>query len=351
MKAIEWRGSSVRYIDQTKLPSEELYVETDDYRTIAEAIRALKIRGAPLIGIAAAYGAALEAARLPGADLAVFRSRLEEAFSVLLATRPTAVNLPWSIRRMKRVLDSAASTADARSALTAEAIAIHREDELMCRRIGEHGASLIRPGAGILTHCNTGVLATGGPGTAQSVITTAHRQGKNIRVYADETRPLLQGARLTAWELLREGIDVTLITDNTAGFLMSRGKIDLVIVGADRIARNGDAANKIGTYALAVLARHHRIPLVVAAPGSTIDPSLSDGSMIPIEERSADEVTRIFDRRIAPEGVNVYSPAFDITPARLITAIVSERGIHRPPYDFGSAERAQEDQRELHRQD
>ena len=336
MKSIEWCGSSVRIIDQTKLPLEEIFIQTDDYNVVADAIRTLKIRGAPAIGIAAAYGAALAALKSSHTDFQSFRRHVQQAIEQLASTRPTAVNLFWALQRMKRIIDASNSVDAARSMLIDEAIKIHREDEEMCRRIGERGAALIPQRATILTHCNTGALATGGEGTAQSVITTAHRSGKSIKVFADETRPLLQGARLTTWELQKAGIDVTLIADSMAAFLMKQKKIDLVIVGADRIAANGDVANKIGTYSLAVSAHYHHVPFYVAAPSSTIDSSIPNGDHIPIEERNAKEITEGFGKRTAPEGIGVYSPAFDVTPANMITSIITERGVHSPPFRFDS---------------
>ena len=334
MKSVEWKGEVVRFIDQTKLPSEENYIETGDYEVVAGAIRELKIRGAPAIGIAAAYGICLAALRLPDSDLQTFRKNLLVVHDHLASNRPTAVNLFWALQRMKDIWEKATTVANTRTKLIDEALKIHEEDRDMCRRIGEYGAALVPQRATILTHCNTGALATGGEGTAQSIITTAHRQGKSIVVYSDETRPLLQGARLTTWELMRNGIDVTLITDNMAAFVMKRKKIDLVVVGADRIAANGDVANKIGTYSLAVLCKHHRVPFYVAAPSSTIDCGIESGDKIPIEERSGKEVTESFGRHIAPDGVKVYSPAFDVTPCDLVTSIITERGVHKPPYDF-----------------
>lgn len=334
VKAIEWCGDSVRIIDQTKLPLNESYIQTDDFRVLADAIRTLKVRGAPLIGIAAAYGVALAAVRHSGNDLPAFQQSMHAAVADLRATRPTAVNLSWALERMSKIIERATSVDEARSRLIEEALTIHRDDAEMCKRIGEHGASLVPQSASILTHCNTGALATGGEGTAQSIITTAVKQGKTVRVYADETRPLLQGARLTTWELLKLGIDVTLITDNMAASLMQQRKIDLVIVGADRIAANGDTANKIGTYNLAVLAKYHGVPFYVAAPTSTIDATIQSGDRIPIEERHAKEVTEGFGQRTAPEGIKVYSPAFDVTPAALIAAIITDQGIGRPPLDF-----------------
>ncbi len=336
MKSIEWRNGSVRWIDQSKLPLEEIFIQTDDYRILADAIRTLGIRGAPLIGIAAAYGVALAALKYSGNDFNAFTSEVQTSIDELSATRPTAVNLFWALQRMKNILASTTSIQTCKELLTNEAVSIHREDEEMCRKIGEHGAKLIPRQAAILTHCNTGVLATGGEGTAQSVITTAHRSGKSIKVFAGETRPLLQGARLTTWELMKAGLDVTLITDGMSAYLMKQKRITLVITGADRIAANGDSANKIGTYNLAVSAKHHGIPFYIAAPSSTIDTSIVSGEQIPVEERNAKEITEIFGKRLAPEGVNVYSPAFDITPANLITSIITEKGVYEPPYSFSS---------------
>jgi len=321
-------------IDQTRLPLEEVYVETNDYLEIAEAIKKLRIRGAPAIGIAAAFGLALGARQFDDEDRKAFDQYLEKVSNDLSSTRPTAVNLSWALRRMKCVLQASPehSVEQMKALLLDEAKKILAEDIEMCRRIGRHGSELVPDPAGILTHCNTGALATGDFGTAQSVIVTAHERGKKIRVFVDETRPLLQGARLTTWELMKRNIETTLITDNTAAFVMKKGWVDLVVVGADRIASNGDVANKIGTYNLAVLAEKHRIPFYVAAPISSIDFQLSSGEGIPIEERDPGEVTEGFGKRIAPQGVHVYSPAFDVTPHDLVTAIVTEHGISRPPY-------------------
>ena len=334
IKSIEWCGDSVRFIDQTKLPLEETYIRTNDYQILADAIRKLKVRGAPLIGIAAAYGVAFTAIHSDEKDYQSFRQNIHKAIKELSSTRPTAVNLFRALERMKNILSLSSDIDEMKISLVDEAKKIHLEDEEMCRKIGENGAKLIPQTASILTHCNTGALATGGEGTAQSIITTAHRLGKSIRVYVDETRPLLQGARLTTWELMKHGIDVTLITDNMAAFLMQQKKIDLVVTGADRIAANGDTANKIGTYSVAVNAKHHSIPFYIAAPTSTIDQSIISGQYIPIEERNADEIVHGFGKRTAPEGVKVYSPAFDITPFSLITAIITDTGIHYPPFDF-----------------
>ncbi|MBI5020778.1 MAG: S-methyl-5-thioribose-1-phosphate isomerase [Ignavibacteriales bacterium] len=334
IRSIEWLGDSVKYIDQTKLPLDEVYIKTSDYRDIAGAIRKLEIRGAPLIGIAAAYGVALSAIESRKSEISQFVNEINKAVDLLASTRPTAVNLFWALKRMKAILNLNRDIEIVRRALIDEAITIHSEDIKMCKEIGEHGSTLIPDNATILTHCNTGALATGGDGTAQSVITTAHSQGKRINVFADETRPLLQGARLTVWELMKHGIDVKLITDNVAPYLMQRNKITLAITGADRIAVNGDVANKIGTYSIAVNAKHHGIPFYIAAPTSTIDVSIKSGSEISIEERNIEEVTLINGRRIVPNGVKVYSPAFDVTPASLVTAIITDRGLFYPPFDF-----------------
>ncbi len=322
-------------IDQTKLPLEETYVETADYRVVADAIIKLKIRGAPAIGIAAAFGYALGAREFDGSGRDGFNEHLDKIGQALASTRPTAVNLFWALDRMKNVvmMNSEASIKQTQELLILEAKKILEEDVETCKRIGQHGAGLIPSGAGILTHCNTGALATGDFGTAQSVIVTAHESGNRVRVYVDETRPLLQGARLTTWELMKRGIETILITDNTAALVMQKGLINLVVVGADRIASNGDVANKIGSYNLAVLAEKHRIPFYVAAPVSSIDFQLATGRGIPIEERDPLEVTEGFGKRIAPQGVKVYSPAFDVTPNELVTAIVTEKGISCPPYD------------------
>ena len=336
MKSIEWCGNSVRFIDQTRLPSEELYVVTDDYRILADAIRTLKIRGAPVIGIAAAYGVALASLKSAGTDSHSFRSQVKNAISELASTRPTAVNLFWALQRMEQVLDKSQTIEDARSTLVKEAVAIHHEDAEQCRRIGENGLDLVPQRASILTYCNTGALATGGEGTALSIIAAAHRIKKSVKVYVCETRPALQGARLTTLELMNYGIEVILLTDNMAGFLMYQEKIDMVLVGADRIATNGDTANKIGTYNLAVLANYHNVPFYVAAPSSTIDTSIASGAEIPIEQRDGQEVVEVLGMRIAPVGVQTSSPAFDVTPSDLITAIITDKGVHRPPFLFRS---------------
>ncbi len=334
MKSIEWIGGKVRFIDQTKLPTEEIFIETDDLAVFSEAIRTLKIRGAPALGVAAAYGIVLATQHLHTEILQELLDAVDHSASQIARTRPTARNLFWALERMRSVcrLNKQESAAQIQRRLLDEALAIHAEDREMCAAIGMHGAEIVPDPAVILTHCNTGALATGGEGTAQSIITTAFEQGKKISVYVDETRPLLQGARLTTWELQKKGIPFTLITDNTAAFVMARKKIDLVVVGADRIAANGDVVNKVGTYNVAIIAKEHGVPFYVAAPTSTIDPGTEHGGLIPIEERDPIEVTEGFGRRTAPEGTNVYSPAFDVTPHPLIAAIVTERGILRPPF-------------------
>ena len=330
---VRWDDESVVMIDQRRLPAEEVYLRCRTVPEVAAAIRDMAIRGAPAIGVAAALGLAL-AARASKAEGAALREEFGRAGDALGATRPTAVNLFWAIERMRARFEreAAGGGAPLRDALLAEALAIQEEDVAACRRMGDLGAELLPRGARVLTHCNAGALATAGYGTALGVIRSAARAGKLRNVFADETRPYLQGARLTAWELMREGIPTTLIADNMAGHLMSRAEIDAVIVGADRIAANGDVANKIGTYTLAVLARENGLPFYVAAPVSTIDLATPSGDRIPIEERPADEVTHHAGRRLAPEGVAVRNPAFDVTPNRYVTAIVCERGVARAPY-------------------
>ena len=326
--------NKLRFIDQTKLPLEENYIETDDHEVVADAIRRLIIRGAPALGVAVAYGVALAAFKNKGKDSTTFQNSISSAIELLKNTRPTAVNLFWSLERMKKVLDTNIQKGVEHTIikLEQEAIKIHDEDIQMCESIGRNGAELIPYIATILTHCNTGALATGGNGTAQNVIATAHKQGKKIKVFVNETRPLLQGARLTTWELMNLGIDVTLITDSMAAFLMQQKKIDIVITGADRITSSGYVANKVGTYNVAVSAYYHGIPFYVAAPTSTIDLKLQDGSEIVIEERNPSEVTEGFGKRIAPYGVNVYSPSFDITPPNLIKGIITDKAVIYPPY-------------------
>ena len=328
-RTIEWRDNKVVMIDQTRLPNEEVYNEYSDYRGVAEAIRGMIIRGAPAIGVAAAMGIALGSREIIADTFESFFQQLRNVCDEMAKTRPTAVNLFWAIERMKRV---AVENRDKdltilRDILKNEAIRIEEEDLEICRAIGRNGAALIAESATVLTHCNAGGLATAGYGTALGVIRAAHEAGKNIRVFADETRPWLQGARLTCWELVKESIPVTLISDSMAGFFMSKGEISCCVVGADRIAANGDTANKIGTYSVAVLARENNIPFYVAAPTSTLDLSLASGSDIPIEERHAREVTHLQGYSLAPEGVRVRNPAFDVTPARYITAIITEKGV------------------------
>ncbi|UCD63538.1 MAG: S-methyl-5-thioribose-1-phosphate isomerase [Candidatus Zixiibacteriota bacterium] len=324
IKSIERAGAGLRWIDQTKLPGKLSYRESTDYFEIIRAIKRLEIRGAPAIGIAAAYGMAVAVEKARVFDLAF----IKQVGSQFKKARPTAINLFWAVDRVvaRAEADGSGAVSDS-GCLWQEAEAIHSEDAEMCRKIGENGAELIEDGETVLTHCNTGALATGGIGTALGVIYTCRNRGKNLRVFADETRPLLQGARLTAWELKQENIDVTLICDNTAGSLMRQGRIDRVIVGADRIARNGDVANKIGTYSLAVLARENNVPFYVAAPSSTFDRQVESGDLIPIEERPAEEVTDCFTTRTAPEGIAVYSPAFDITPRDLVSRYISDTGV------------------------
>jgi methylthioribose-1-phosphate isomerase len=334
MTSVEWVAGKVRFIDQTRLPAEEVTVETSDYRVVAEAIRTLQIRGAPAIGVAAAFGVLLAVDDKQVASPEDLGKKLYEAINYLSQTRPTAVNLFGALNRMRRAYEQARNSARVSiwSHLELEARAIQQEDIEACHKIGELGAELIQQGSSVLTHCNTGALATAGDGTAQSIITTAARQKKILRVFVDETRPHFQGARLTSWELMKQGLDVVLITDSTAGFLMQQREVNAVIVGADRIAANGDVANKIGTYPLAVLAERHMVPFYVAAPTSTIDVSTKTGKQIPVEERKAHEVTHVNGVSIAPEGVKVFAPVFDITPNGLVTAIVTEGGILKPPF-------------------
>jgi methylthioribose-1-phosphate isomerase len=330
---VRWDDESVVLLDQRLLPAQEAYLRCRDHQEVAAAIRDMAIRGAPAIGVAAALGLALGVRRSQVPDEGLGRD-FDAMCADLAGTRPTAVNLFWAIERMRRRFARQAGHGRQalRDGLLQEAQAIHDEDVEACRRLGDLGAELIPEGARLLTHCNAGALATAGYGTALGVVRSAARDGKVRQVYAGETRPYLQGARLTAWELSRDGIPVTLIADNMAGHLMARGEIDAVIVGADRIAANGDVANKIGTYTLAVLAREHGLPFYVAAPVSTIDLATPGGDAIPIEERSADEVTHHAGRRLAPEGVAVRNPAFDVTPHRYITAIITERGVVTAPF-------------------
>ena len=335
MKPLEWIDGKLRFLDQTKLPIEEIYCETDDLQDVVQAIRCLAIRGAPLLGITAAYGVALASLRCTHSSTDEIQQALFYAIDLLRSTRPTAVNLFWALHRQKCIVNSWKSglIEELRRALLNEAIQIHNEDAEMCEQISSHGIQVLPDRCSVLTHCNAGALATGGRGTAIGVITKAWEIGKLNHVYVDETRPLLQGARLTAWELTKLKIPSTLIPDNTAAFLMQQNKIQAVIVGADRIAANGDVANKIGTYNIAVLAKEHSIPFYVAAPLSTIDFNMSNGKQIPIEERDANEVKIIAGVKIAPDEIDVYSPAFDITPNQFITAIVTNTGVLNPPFE------------------
>ncbi|MBI2831319.1 MAG: S-methyl-5-thioribose-1-phosphate isomerase [Chloroflexi bacterium] len=333
IKVIEWLGDRVRLLDQTRLPRDEVYLETDRYQDIASAIAELKIRGAPAIGVAGAYGVALGALGIEAKSGEGFQKKLLKVIKDIGSTRPTARNLFQALERMQRVAESTKAVGDIKQALIDEALKIHRETLESDLKLSELGSALIRDGWTVLTHCNTGVLATAGYGTALGVIKKAAEQGKKIEVIATETRPLLQGARLTAWELQRAGIPFHLITDSMAGYFMKQGKINCVIVGADRIAANGDTANKIGTYTLAVLAHEHGIPFYVAAPTTTIDMSIASGDEIPIEERKPDEVTCFRGVCTTPDECDALNPAFDVTPNRYITAIITERGIIRKPYD------------------
>lgn len=331
-KPIEWLDNRVKILDQTRLPQKEVYLELEHYQDIVSAIVEMKVRGAPAIGILGAYGVALGALRIEVAARGKFLDKLQAITQTLVATRPTAKNLFRAVDRMQQVARSGKDVEQVKQALIEEAVKIHTEEAEATRRLSQLGAELIRDGFTILTHCNTGALATAGYGTALGVIEQAKEHGKNIKVLATETRPLLQGARLTTWELKKANIPVTLITDSMAGYFMKQGKVDCVIVGADRIAANGDTANKIGTYSLAVLAKENDISFYVAAPTTTVDLSLASGDEIPIEQRSPTEVTHIQGVSLVPEGTEVANPAFDVTPHRYITAIITERGIIKEPY-------------------
>ncbi|MCJ7507503.1 MAG: S-methyl-5-thioribose-1-phosphate isomerase [candidate division Zixibacteria bacterium] len=328
-KTLDWKNNKLILLDQTKLPLKEVYLKLDNHKKVAQAIKNLKVRGAPAIGVAAAYGVVLGMKNRKYKSIQEYKTRLEKVISDLKNTRPTAFNLFWALGRMENLFKKNQNKTPSRMTqlLLEEAKKIHREDQLMCRRIGQNGARLLKSGYTVLTHCNAGALATSGMGTALSIIYTAEKQGKKIKVFVDETRPVLQGARLTTWELLQEGIDTTLICDDMAAFLMKQKKIDCIIVGADRIAKNGDVANKIGTYNLAVLAKVHKVPFYVAAPQSTFDNSISDGEKIKIEQRSPKEVVFCGNKRIAPKNVKVYSPAFDVTPSELVSASITDKGI------------------------
>ena len=331
-KAIEWLGDRVKILDQTRLPHDEVYLELSHYQDIASAIVTMKVRGAGAIGILGAYGVALGTLKIETVAKDGFLKELQSIIQNLAATRPTAKNLFWAIDRMRQAAEAGKDVGQIKKALVAEAVKIHAEEVEATRRLSQLGAELIRDGSTILTHCNTGPLATTGYGTALGVIMRAQEQGKRIKVLATETRPLLQGARLTAWELKKASVPFTLITDSMAGYFMKQGDVDCAIVGADRIALNGDTANKIGTYSLAVLARENDVPFYVAAPTTTIDLSLASGDKIPIEQRGPTEVTHIRGVSLAPEGTQAANPAFDVTPHRYITAIITERGIVKEPY-------------------
>lgn len=334
MKPVEWLDNKIKVLDQTRLPREESYLELSSYQEVAQAIKEMRVRGAPAIGVAAAYGIALGVQGISAETIEEFLTELHQIFEVFSSTRPTAVNLFKAIERMKAVAAKGEEVTQIKAALLAEARQVHTDEEESTRRLSQFGAELIQDGFTILTHCNAGALATAGYGTALGMIKAAKEQGKRIKVRATETRPLLQGARLTAWELMQENIPVNLITDSMAGYFIGRGEIDCVVVGADRITANGDVANKIGTYTLAVLSMENDVPFYVAAPTSSIDLSLPSGRQIPIEERSPGEVTHIQGISIAPEGVGAANPAFDVTPHRYVTAIITEKGIAREPYEM-----------------
>jgi methylthioribose-1-phosphate isomerase len=334
IQAISWSPSgAVRIIDQRALPEAEITRDLESAESVAEAIRQLQVRGAPLIGIAAAMGLVAGTRDIRTAPRGAFLAQVAQFSDLLANARPTAINLRWALHRMAGVAQATPGDGAAVwERLHAEATAIWEEDRAMCRRIGEHGLTILADGANVLTHCNTGALATGGIGTALAPIYLAHEQGHRLHVFVDETRPLLQGARLTTWELMHAGVPCTLITDAAAATLMRQAKVDVVLVGADRICANGDFANKIGTYGLAVLARHHGVPFYCAAPWSTVDSSLPDGNLIPIEQRAPEEVTVLAGRLIAPAGAAALNPAFDVTPARYVTGFITDRGIVQPPF-------------------
>lgn len=340
VESVRWApgGDAVRIIDQRRLPAEFVERDLRSVEDVCDAIRTLAVRGAPAIGIAGAMGLVAALGEVDGLAREALAARVDEVAARIAATRPTAVNLGWALQRMqRRAAETPGSAADVRDALRREAGAILAEDRAMCRRIGEHGVVLLGDGARVLTHCNAGALATGGMGTALAPVYLAADRGLRIAVVLTETRPLLQGSRLTAWELGRAGVPATLITDGMAAAMMRAGEVDVCLVGADRIAANGDVANKVGTYALAILARHHGIPFYVAAPSSTLDPATPDGTSIVIEERAASEVLGFNGVRVAPDGVAVRNPAFDVTPAALVSAIVTDRGLHWPPFAFPAA--------------
>jgi len=342
IQTLEWTDRGVRFLDQRKLPTEETYVTCQTYEQVAEVIRNMVVRGAPAIGVAAAMGIALGVQGSKAPTAGDLEREFDQICEVIAKTRPTAVNLFWAIRRMRQRFETLRPlpVAQIRQALVEEAQRMHAEDIAINRQMGSYGATLMPGSGGVLTHCNAGALATCGYGTALGVIRAAIERGNQIRVYANETRPFLQGSRLTAWELVKDGIPTTVISDNMCGAMMRQGKIGAVIVGADRIAANGDVANKIGTYTVAVLAKEHDLPFYVAAPFSTIDLETPDGTRIPIEQRSPIEITHIAGTAVTPEGIQVENPAFDVTPAKYITAIVTERGIVRAPYERSLAKLA-----------
>jgi methylthioribose-1-phosphate isomerase len=342
IQTIKWINNKVVMIDQTRLPTEEVYREYENYKDVAQAIKNMVIRGAPAIGVAAAMGIALGVQSISADSYEEFSVKMKEILEEMSKTRPTAVNLFWAIEEMRRCAEANKHLPipQLKEVLKNRALQIRDEDIQINKILGKYGAQLIKSGDTILTHCNAGALATAGYGTALGVIRAAHEEGKQIHVFVDETRPFLQGSRLTAWELAKENIPLTLITDNMAGYFMRKGKINLILVGADRIAANGDVANKIGTYSLAVLAKEHRIPFYVAAPISTLDLSIRSGDQIPIEERNPQEVTQIAGKQIAPEAIQVANPAFDVTPHGYITAIITEKGIAWPPYEESLAKLA-----------
>jgi methylthioribose-1-phosphate isomerase len=332
---LEWTDQGVRFIDQTKLPTEEVYVVCTTYQQVADVIRNMVVRGAPAIGVAAGMGIALGINNSKAETVGELKKELDQICKVIGETRPTAVNLFWAIRRMQDKFESlrVRPIAQIKHALVEEAQRMHTEDIAANQAMGRHGATLMPSSGGVLTHCNAGALATAGYGTALGVIRAAVEQGKKIHVYADETRPFLQGSRLTAWELMKDGIPTTVISDNMAGAIMKQGKIGAIVVGADRIAAKGDVANKIGTYTVAVLAKEHGIPFYVAAPISTVDLETPDGSGIPIEQRNSKEVTHIAGKQMVPDGVQIENPAFDVTPAKYVAAIITERGVAKAPYE------------------
>lgn len=335
IKTLEWTAEGVRFIDQTKLPTEEVYVVCRNYQEVADAIRNMVVRGAPAIGVAAAMGIAIGIKQSQAQEISALRNELGQICRRIGETRPTAVNLFWAIRRMQQKFEEVApqGVQQTKATLVTEAQQMLVQDIAANEAMGRHGATLLPASGGILTHCNAGALATCGYGTALGVIRAAVEAGKQIHVFADETRPILQGARLTAWELMKDGISTTVIADNMAGVMMRQGKIKAVVVGADRIAANGDVANKIGTYSVAVLAKEHNIPFYVAAPLSTVDLNTPTGEQIPIEQRSQKEITHHGGKQMAPDGVKVENPAFDVTPSKYVTAIITERGLAKAPYE------------------